>query len=181
VSIFGTSLLLNLITKKKIKLSSQIIVWFSGLRGAVAFYLAINTTSENQSMILSSTLWLILISILVLGLLTPVLLNILDRIFPNDKIIDDGDEEEEQLTPAAMGILAPEENDVSDSDTGGAIPFRRTVTDSELLVSKFSYLDIRFFRPLLRKKLWQKYEKGFKDIIDYNKEMIRYRKRKIAQ
>lgn len=182
VSIFGMSLLCNYFTKEKISFSSQIIVWFSGLRGAVAFYLAINTTSEHQEEILSSTLWLILISILILGLFTPLLLKLLDRIFPYDKIMETGEnnEEEEPLANAAT-ILAPENSEISDSDTGGALHIRRQITDSELLVSRFSYFDIRFFRTSLRKKLWQKYEKGFKDIINYNNEMVKFRKRKIAQ
>ncbi|CAI2387640.1 unnamed protein product [Moneuplotes crassus] len=181
ISIFGISLLVNKITKEKICFSSQIIVWFSGLRGAVAFYLAINTTSENQEEILSSTLWLILISILVLGSLTPLVLNILDRIFPYDKIMCVEDtEEEELLAPRALGILSPENIDASDSDTGGILS-KREITDSELLVSRFSYFDVKFFRTYFRKRLWHKYEKGFKDIMEYNKEMIKYRKRKIAQ
>ena len=86
IAIFLISMIWNYFSKEKIKFSHQIIVWFSGLRGAVAFYLAINTTSENQSEILSSTLWLILISIVFLGLATPVLLKILDRWYEQENI-----------------------------------------------------------------------------------------------
>lgn len=166
IAIFGISLIINQISGEHIKFSSQIIVWFSGLRGAVAFYLAINTTSENQDQILSSTLWLILISILVLGLLTPILLKILDKVYPDDRIIQcDEDNEEEPLTPS----LSLDSDVTVENDVSGVPPFRRNISDSELLVSKLNYLDIKIFRVFMRKKLWDKYDKGFKDIMEYNR------------
>jgi sodium/hydrogen exchanger 8 len=166
IAIFGISLIINLISGEKIKFSSQIIVWFSGLRGAVAFYLAINTTSENQDLILSSSLWLILISIIVLGSFTPVLLKFLDKIFPYDRILQSEQEnEEEPLTPS----LSVDSNGSEESVVIGEVPFRRAISESEQLVSKFNYLDIKFFRGFMRKRLWEKYEKGFKDINEYNR------------
>jgi solute carrier family 9 (sodium/hydrogen exchanger), member 8 len=180
IAIFGMSLICNQITNEKINFSSQIIVWFSGLRGAVAFYLAINTTSENQDEILSSTLWLILISILVLGLLSPAMLKLLDKLFPNDRIFGgDENQEEKALTPSLtldrVGSSDSSQNDVS------SFQIRRAITDGELLINQFNYYDIKYMRSFLRKQLWQKYEKGFKDIMDYNDEMVKYRKRKIEQ
>jgi len=178
VAIFGISLVYNQIAAQKISFSTQIIVWFSGLRGAVAFYLAINTTSDNQSVILSATLWLILISILVLGLFTPLLLKFLNNAYPYESIIGDQIEKEEESLAPSLDMNKIESSDSSQNEVA---PLKRTVTDGELLISKFNYVDVTFMRTFLRKRFWEKYEKGFKDIMDYNYEMVKYRKRKIQQ
>ena len=177
VAIFLMSMIWNLISTEKIKFSHQIIVWFSGLRGAVAFYLAINTTSENQSEIISSTLWLILLSTGILGLLTPVVLNILDRCYPHDRILESFDESEMAALAPSLSLDGQIKMDSSENDVVGS-SFKRSITEGEVLVNKFSYFDIKYMRSILRKPLWQKYEKGFKDIIEYNNQMVQYRKRK---
>lgn len=133
VAVFLVSFICNLITREKINISSQIIVWFSGLRGAVAFYLAVNTTTENRGEILASTLWLILISITVLGLLTPVVLKLLDKMFPYDRII-------------VSEIERDEVPDTPSLSTADARIDRSESSDGEMLVSKFNYYDATFAR-----------------------------------
>lgn len=64
VSVYVTAYVVNLFKKEKIPTSFQVIMSFSGLRGAVAFYLALNVNSEFKSMIISITISLIILTII---------------------------------------------------------------------------------------------------------------------
>jgi len=72
--IFPFSFLLNLVMKRKINIRTQIMLWASGLRGAVAFALAMNMESRHHSEIVTTTMSIVVITTLVLGLLTGPLL-----------------------------------------------------------------------------------------------------------
>lgn len=63
ISVVATTLFVNLFRKDKITLSFQIIMSFSGLRGAVAFYLALNVNSGYKNLIITTTIALIIITI----------------------------------------------------------------------------------------------------------------------
>jgi sodium/hydrogen exchanger 8 len=67
VSIFPLAMICNSCREDKISGKNQIVMWFSGLRGAVAFALALSVPSDYHSLIVSTTLMTILFTILVLG------------------------------------------------------------------------------------------------------------------
>lgn len=61
--------MLNYFREHKITKKMQFIMWFSGLRGAIAFALSLNLQldSEVRHVIVTSTLILVLFTTLVLG------------------------------------------------------------------------------------------------------------------
>lgn len=68
-NIFPLSILLNYFREHKITKKMQFVMWFSGLRGAIAFALALNLDlpEETRHVIVTSTLILVLFTTLVLG------------------------------------------------------------------------------------------------------------------
>jgi sodium/hydrogen exchanger 8 len=68
-AIFPLSYLLNFFREHKITQKMQFIMWFSGLRGAIAFALSLNLNidSEIRHIIVTTTLILVLFTTLVLG------------------------------------------------------------------------------------------------------------------
>jgi len=74
-NIFGLTALANLKRKKKITGNMQIMLWFAGLRGAVAYSLSLNIDTKNRSYIVTTTLFLVLFTTLVEGGLTAPLIN----------------------------------------------------------------------------------------------------------
>ena len=68
-NIFPLSMLLNYFREHKITKKMQFIMWFSGLRGAIAFALSLNLQIDNETrhVIVTSTLILVLFTTLVLG------------------------------------------------------------------------------------------------------------------
>jgi len=70
LNIFPLSALANLRRKVKVNFKMQIMLWFAGLRGAVAFALALNVTTAGSSVIVTTTLFIVLFTTLILGLLT---------------------------------------------------------------------------------------------------------------
>lgn len=68
--------------ESKISRRHQIFVWFSGLRGAIAFALAMKSTDdvgdEAGAVIFSVTLLIVLVTVLIFGGLTPLMLKKLD-------------------------------------------------------------------------------------------------------
>jgi hypothetical protein len=66
--VFGLSFLLNLVQRRKLHLSSQCMLWFSGLRGAVAFALAVEDANTPEArFVLSTTLFLVVVTVFVCG------------------------------------------------------------------------------------------------------------------
>jgi len=68
-NIFPLSIMLNYFREHKITKKMQFIMWFSGLRGAIAFALSLNLpiTNEDRHVIVTTTLILVLFTTLVLG------------------------------------------------------------------------------------------------------------------
>lgn len=72
LSIFPISFMLNLRRKHKIPFKHQLILWYSGLRGPVAYALAVATPADNDypisnNIIITTTLVIVFITTLVLG------------------------------------------------------------------------------------------------------------------
>ncbi|KAF7635019.1 Sodium/hydrogen exchanger [Meloidogyne graminicola] len=86
-SVFPLSSLVNRFSKTKISMKNQIIMWFSGMRGAVALALALHMeveTPETKRVILTSTLFMILFTIVFMGGSALPLIKILSDIFPEE-------------------------------------------------------------------------------------------------
>merc|ERR1719422_784466 len=76
LNVYPLSFILNFGRKVKITGSMQHTMMFSGLRGAIAFALAIrNTVTESRQMILSTTLLIVIITVIVNGGSTMAVLN----------------------------------------------------------------------------------------------------------
>jgi solute carrier family 9 (sodium/hydrogen exchanger), member 8 len=69
LNIFPLSFLLNYFREHKITKKMQFIMWFSGLRGAIAFALSLNlqVSGDVRHIIVTSTLILVLFTTLILG------------------------------------------------------------------------------------------------------------------
>ena len=79
-NIFPLAVLLNYFREHKITKRMQFIMWFSGLRGAIAFALSLNLQidQEVRHVIVTSTLILVLFTTLVLGGATMPLMKLLN-------------------------------------------------------------------------------------------------------
>ena len=84
LNIFPFSFLINLRRKNKITLDMQIMIWFSGLRGAICFAMALNMKTPHSNIIITTTLMIVIITTIVLGILTPEMIKKfhLSNIFP---------------------------------------------------------------------------------------------------
>ena len=79
VNIFPIALLMNLLRKNtKIPFKHMIMLWFSGLRGAMAFALALNVPIAAGTVILTTTLVICVLTVLIFGGLTGTMLKLLD-------------------------------------------------------------------------------------------------------
>jgi NhaP-type Na+/H+ or K+/H+ antiporter len=68
-----------------------------GLRGAVAFYLALNVSSEYKHLIITTTISLILFTVIGMGSATPIFIKYLNKKFSEDEIIVKPSEDEMPL------------------------------------------------------------------------------------
>ena len=55
----------------------QFMMWFSGLRGAIAFALSLGVPTESGSLILTTTLCIVLFTVIILGGAAPKMLELL--------------------------------------------------------------------------------------------------------
>jgi NhaP-type Na+/H+ and K+/H+ antiporter len=68
--VFTMSNLANCGRKTKITFKMQIVMWFAGLRGAIAFALALNIPGDNRPVLLTAALSVIIFTTIVCGGLT---------------------------------------------------------------------------------------------------------------
>lgn len=79
MNIFPISFILNTIRNTKIEGTHQLMMWFSGLRGAMAFAMAMDLRkkSDNGPLFLTTTLVIILVTVLLQGNITAPVLKLL--------------------------------------------------------------------------------------------------------
>ena len=97
VSVAVVAFFVNPFKKEKIPLSHQLVMTMGGLRGAVAFYLALNVSSEYKHLIITTTISLILFTVIGMGSATPFFLKWLDKTFPQDSILNKETDEDKPL------------------------------------------------------------------------------------
>lgn len=81
VSIYPLSYLVNYFREHKISKRMMFVMWFSGLRGAIAYALALhlNFEEEKRRVIVTTTLIIVLFTIIVLGSSTMPVLKFMNR------------------------------------------------------------------------------------------------------
>ncbi len=110
------------------------MVWFSGLRGAVAFALAVSFLEEpnfNKNIkesIFGTTIIVILFTVMVLGTLTPYMLQWLHIMSPEKHDESKGDHSAVSSDPAGHSISEPEKD------------IDQTVTENDLTQPIFGWL-----------------------------------------
>jgi len=79
-SVFPICFLANLNRKQQIPLNMQVMIWFAGLRGAISFALAVNVPTElpGQPVMVTTTLFIIFFTTLVMGGLTDFMMRFLE-------------------------------------------------------------------------------------------------------
>ncbi|VIO96735.1 Uncharacterized protein BM_BM6313 [Brugia malayi] len=87
-NVFPLAYLANKCRHPQISIKNQFIMWYSGMRGAVAFALALHISIENQEtkrVLLTTTLFIVLFTIIFLGGTTLPVLRMLSGAFPDRK------------------------------------------------------------------------------------------------
>eukprot|EP00002_Diphylleia_rotans_P012398 TRINITY_DN2424_c0_g1_i2.p1 TRINITY_DN2424_c0_g1~~TRINITY_DN2424_c0_g1_i2.p1 ORF type:complete len:152 (-),score=31.43 TRINITY_DN2424_c0_g1_i2:457-912(-) len=77
LNIFPIAAVINRFRKNDISLKNQIVMWFAGLRGAIAFALALYLETDNEKIIVTSTLFTVLFTTIVFGVGTAPLVKFL--------------------------------------------------------------------------------------------------------
>ena len=78
VVIFGLSFFINMKrTKTKLSFRSQLMLVHCGLRGAISFALAVNFPSHNQTIVTTVIMWIVVITVFLLGCSTYDMLHLL--------------------------------------------------------------------------------------------------------
>lgn len=142
VYIYPLTFLLNLGRTHKIPMAFQHVLFFSGLRGAMAFALAIrNTLSEQRHLMLTATSLIAIVTVIVCGGFTTQLLAWLS--------IPVGIEEEHEMLqftgirPSGQVQTPPE------LQSPPPQPETKTPYEKAWLVRKWYNFDVRFMKPLL--------------------------------
>ncbi|KAG8187191.1 hypothetical protein JTE90_020062 [Oedothorax gibbosus] len=151
LNIYPLSLLLNLGRHNKIPLSFQHVLFFSGLRGAMAFALAIrNTMSEQRHLMLTTTSLIAIFTVIVCGGFSTQLLAWLG--------IPVGVEEDHEMLQ--FGSLRTNYNTIdpvmtsqvttpTDLRSPPAATVLKTPYEKAWLVKKWYNFDMRYMKPLL--------------------------------
>ncbi|CAD5206041.1 unnamed protein product [Bursaphelenchus okinawaensis] len=86
-SIFPLSYIVNRCSNRRISMKNQMIMWFSGMRGAVAFALALHMQiddPETKRMILTSTLFIVLFTVVFMGGSALPFIKFLNKFYPEE-------------------------------------------------------------------------------------------------
>ena len=77
-SVFSTGFVANLFRKKPISYKNMVIIWWSGIRGAVSFALALNFPTGRHDLVISTTMVIAMFTIFAQGGTTKPLLSLMD-------------------------------------------------------------------------------------------------------
>ncbi|CAF0728350.1 unnamed protein product [Brachionus calyciflorus] len=151
-NIFPLSFLLNYFREHKITKKMQFIMWFSGLRGAIAFALSLNLPldDETRHVIVTTTLILVLFTTLVLGGSTLPLMKFLNSNNRRQRKKFIFMSKTKEMDEAIELINFGEEKNLNQSgeETGVDIQFVR----SGARLRGFERLDELYFKPFFIRK-----------------------------
>ncbi|ETW09013.1 sodium/hydrogen exchanger 3 [Aphanomyces invadans] len=149
-NIFPLSWLANCQRKEKVTGQMQVVLWFAGLRGAIAFALSQDMPGANRDLYTTTTLSVVIFTTIVCGGLTePLLKKTKLKVRGN---MDMGDHEDEEY-----GLIAPSASDHchgSDSPNTAAMSpsmrLRRLSVESELsyVESFWGNVDEKYMKPV---------------------------------
>eukprot|EP01105_Mastigella_eilhardi_P024954 TRINITY_DN6631_c0_g1_i2.p1 TRINITY_DN6631_c0_g1~~TRINITY_DN6631_c0_g1_i2.p1 ORF type:complete len:421 (+),score=77.03 TRINITY_DN6631_c0_g1_i2:415-1677(+) len=88
LNVFPLSLVLNFARKVRIPFKHQIVMWFAGLRGAIAIILALNLSTSHATLITNTTYAIVLFTNLAIGIATKPLLHCLKIESGGDKPVN---------------------------------------------------------------------------------------------
>ena len=97
ISVTIVACFLNCIRKERIPFSHQLVMTYGGLRGAVAFYLALDIESDYKDQLVTMTIILIIFTVVGLGGTTSFVLRVLHNWCPRDKILHAMDADEDHV------------------------------------------------------------------------------------
>jgi NhaP-type Na+/H+ or K+/H+ antiporter len=118
--------LLSVCLGRQVPRADQLLLWFSGLRGAVSFALVLSFPSPHRRALIATTAWTVLTTVLVFGGSTPLLLR---RLQPLRSI----GAENATSAAAAGGADGLEHTRLDDEADGDATEFDQPATDSRLM------------------------------------------------
>ncbi|XP_071516129.1 sodium/hydrogen exchanger 6 isoform X2 [Panulirus ornatus] len=141
MNIYPLSCLLNIGRRPKIPVNFMNMLFFSGLRGAIAFALAIrNTSSDARKTILTTTSLIVIVTVILCGGLTTQVLSWLG--IPVD-VEDDETHHLNQFQPIRNGPGAEEGGE------GTADAISSSKFEKAWLFRIWSQFDVRFMKPFL--------------------------------
>lgn len=152
-NVYPISFLLNLGRTHKISFNHQHMMMFSGLRGAIAFALAIrNATTPSQNVILSTTSLIVIVTVIVCGGMTGPMLGIL-------KIKCGDDNAPTEISPTSPtskngSIVAsvknsPNYKSIKEDKGSSSNPVPKRSYQKSWFHKRFGNFDVRFLKPLL--------------------------------
>ena len=134
LNIYPLSFILNVGRKTRIPMNYQHMLWFSGLRGAMAFALAMqNTMTEARQMFLTTTSLISIITVIFCGGLTDPLLSLLK--------IPTGVPDQLTIDPSSASCQA--------GDTRPSTASQAPSGAKSALARGWKRLDAAFLKPLL--------------------------------
>jgi len=140
INIYPLAALLNIGRKVKITAPLQHMMFLSGLRGAIAFALAIrNTIAESRQMILSTTILIVIVTVVVNGGSTMSLLKWLG--------IPVGSDDEREAEPISPMTPLHTYNTVAEEGDPVLGPGQKP--EKSLVAKGWSSFDNRYLKPLL--------------------------------
>jgi len=147
LNVYPLSSILNIGRTVKISGNIQHMMMFSGLRGAIAFALAIrNTVTEGKQMILSTTLLIVIVTVIINGGSTITVLQWLG--IPTGVLEDPGETDPIVNSPLHSGYQTVEEGGEGDGN-GTSRQTSVNRPEKSWLAKQWSGVDNKFFKPLL--------------------------------
>ena len=128
---FPLSWCANLRRKRKVPLKMQFLIWFAGLRGAIAFALASTMTTKNHHVIVTTTMTIVMLTTFLCGSMTEPLLTRLDlkkQRRTRSIRVDSVDHGHDRLLDSAGG-LGSEDDDDDDPNNPYALVNTQDATD----------------------------------------------------
>ena len=156
LNVYPLSFLLNLGRKNQIPKKFQHVLFFSGLRGAMAFALALrNTLSEPRQLMLTTTSLIVIVTVVVCGGSTSSFLQMLE--IPMG--VDESEHEmlsysgvrrsRSQQTPSDLQSPGDASGEGSGGGGEGTATTTRSPYEKAWLVRKWFNFDVRVMKPLL--------------------------------
>jgi len=129
---FPLSVVANLGRNKKIPHKMQCVIWFAGLRGAIAFALSQNMPGEHRDLYSSTTLFIVIFTTVVCGGLTEPMLNHMGMRVTNDEAcqyehVASADQNTLPSSSSSSSNLGVHESGVSSSNSNTVIKQSRSL------------------------------------------------------